>query len=291
MRKPHLFHIFLCFGLLIYNPLQSQVKLDSLGKYGDKMLHGLTEQERTHAQDIFSNMLDSIIGNRASFSLSFSKIKSLSVQEAPDNTFRIFTWNTRTDEGGYKYYGRLQFPAGRKNEYQVIKLDDQSEEINSPETKKLGPAEWYGAVYYQIIHKKYKKKDYYTLLGWDGNDKITTKKLIDVLVLDKSGDITFGAPIFEYGKIRHRIFFEYGKKVTMALNYEKKDDLIVFDHLSPTESSLKGQYAFYGPDFSYEALRFKKGRWILIKNHLAKNQNSNEGKSNRKPQNGLFDKK
>ena len=37
-----------------------------------------------------------------------------------------------------------------------------------------------------------------TLLGWDGNNERTDKKIIDVLSISNS--ITFGAPVFFYKK-------------------------------------------------------------------------------------------
>ena len=41
-------------------------------------------------------------------------------------------------------------------------------------------------------------------------------------------------------------------------------DMIVFDHLSPSREDLEGQYQFYGPDFSYDGLRWKDCGWVLI---------------------------
>ena len=32
---------------------------------------------------------------------------------------------------------------------------------------------WYGALYYKIIHSKKLGSNYYTLLGWDGNNNLT----------------------------------------------------------------------------------------------------------------------
>ena len=48
----------------------------------------------------------------------------------------------------------------------------------------------------------------------------------------------------------------------MALLFDDRVNMIVFDHLSPSESSFKGQYQYYGPDGSYDVLRFKRGKWF-----------------------------
>ena len=74
-------------------------------------------------------------------------------------------------------------------------------------------------------------------------------------------------PVKLKGKInkkrKKRLFFEYSDKVYMQLNYDKSKEMIVFDHLSPSQEKFKGNYQYYGPDFSIDGLFFKKGKWIL----------------------------
>jgi hypothetical protein len=48
----------------------------------------------------------------------------------------------------------------------------------------------------------------------------------------------------------------------MNLSYNEKMKMIVFDHLSPSESKYAGQYMYYGPDFSYDGLLFKDKKWF-----------------------------
>ena len=59
---------------------------------------------------------------------------------------------------------------------------------------KLNNSQWIGALYYSLTPFKRGKKDYYLLLGWDGNDERSNRKIMDVLSISKS--LTFGAPIF-----------------------------------------------------------------------------------------------
>jgi hypothetical protein len=40
---------------------------------------------------------------------------------------------------------------------------------------------------------------------------------------------------------------------------------IVFDHLSPPKATLKGAEETYGPDFTYDAFIWKKGKWARQK--------------------------
>jgi len=41
--------------------------------------------------------------------------------------------------------------------------------------------------------------------------------------------------------------------------------MIVFDHLSPSRPEFKDMHQYYGPDFSYDGLRFESGQWVLVK--------------------------
>ena len=117
-------------------------------------------------------------------------------------------------------------------------------------------------LYYKIILKKTKSKRYYTLLGWDGNDKITRKKIIDVLTLDNNGTPRFGADIFNnQKKYPKRIIFEYSANCNMSLRFSTKKDSIVFDHLAPNSPQLEGQFQYYCNDGSYDGFGFKGGKW------------------------------
>ena len=70
-------------------------------------------------------------------------------------------------------------------------------------------------MYYEIIPIKVNNKIYYTLLGWDGNDINTTKKIIDVLKFTPDSPPTFGANIFNQEE--KRIITEYNSRSTISL--------------------------------------------------------------------------
>jgi hypothetical protein len=48
--------------------------------------------------------------------------------------------------------------------------------------------------------------------------------------------------------------------------------MIVFDHLSPANESYTGNYQYYGPDLSFDALRFENGIWELKENIDVRNR-------------------
>ena len=59
---------------------------------------------------------------------------------------------------------------------------------------------------------------------------------------------------------KHHNFYteEFRKLLHM---YDDKEEMIIFDHLSPTNSLFRGEYRFYGPDFSYDAYEVTRDGW------------------------------
>lgn len=194
--------------------------------------------------------------------------------ESPDKQVRIFTWDVEAEDKTHTFFGFIHAYNRKSKIFEIYELKDKSEGIRDPGNAILDNTKWFGAYYYQIAEAKYKKKKYYILLGWDGNNRMSDKRLIDVLYFDPKGFPKFGDAIFmdENGKIKKRIIFEYAAGVFMSLRYDEEKYAIIFDHLSPSSPNLDGQHEFYGPDFSYDMLQFKEGKWRYIKNVDAKNE-------------------
>jgi hypothetical protein len=217
------------------------------------------------------------------------------IQFSADNELRIINWDLTLEDKTHRYFGYIQHLDSKNKQWHLFKLTDASEDIKNPENAVLSKDKWFGAYYYKIVIAEHKKKKYYTLLGWDGNDRITQKKLIDVLYFEKNGEPKFGDAIFEVHKtvgandkllvvFQKRVFFEYGKKVSMSVKYDPVSEQIIYDHLSPDEESKKGQYQFYGPDLSLDAYTFKRGKWQLISNSEAgRNEKSKTDKLYKDP--------
>ena len=49
----------------------------------------------------------------------------------------------------------------------------------------------------------------------------------------------------------------------MSLKYNPSRDQLIFNHLAPKDPNptLEGQFQYYGPDGSFDALSMKKGKW------------------------------
>ncbi len=202
--------------------------------------------------------LRSLLDRDDAFDISFDSVP-LSRVDAPDGTFRLFTWNVAREDGSHLYEGMLLSRSGKQ---QTLKeLRDMSSSIPSPEVPELGPDRWYGALYYDVIPVKRGAKTYYTLLGWKGHSKVETRKVIEVLHF-KGNQPRFGAPLFGTGKLKaHRKVYGYSFQASMGLWFEKEQARIVLDHLSPVRADMKGQWAYYGPDLSYDAYAWDKGEW------------------------------
>jgi hypothetical protein len=151
-------------------------------------------------------------------------------------------------------------------------LVDNEDPVNARMLGVIDFANWYGAMYSEIITQKIGSKKYYTVLGWDGNSGSSNIRIIDAITFSsKSGKL--GAPIFRNQKEKlNRVYFEYTETATMNVNYESKYKRIMFDHLIPQTPDLKGFYSFYIPDFSYDCYVWKKDGWNLMEDVIGVNQ-------------------
>lgn len=275
---------------------------DSLKKFIHYVHFGTTDQEKFAFNELFIVELEKTLKDEHSFNYPFDSLKNIARIYAPDESFRLFNWNLPLENGTHEFFCLIQVKASSDNDYRVFKLTDKSAEVESPETMILTAERWYGALYYKIILSKYKDKKYYTLLGWDGNNLLSTKKLIDVLSFKSNGKPQFGAAIFKKYKEKEkpvRIIFEYSSRSIMALRYEKQyvhviiqskdkknkkdkikiEPMILFDHLTPLDSRLNvgnpdliGQYQFYVPETNVlDGFILKEGRWYFTKDIDARN--------------------
>ena len=267
--------VFLYFVLSQYSILKSQVSLqDSVYSLYMDFLHSRTPENKSESSKKFSAGLQAALSMDAKGEFAFDSLRKYKVMlESPDKMVRIFTWEVEAEDGTHMYFGFIHSYNRKSKQYEVYKLNDRSEGMKDPENALLDNTKWFGAYYYEIVFVKKKKKKYYVLLGWDGNNRITNKRLIDVLYFTDKGFPKFGDAIFsiESGKVKKRVIFEYQAGLFMSLRYDVEKEAIVFDHLSPSNPNLEGVYAYYGPDFSYDMMQFKDGKWLYIKDIVPRN--------------------
>lgn len=262
----------------------------------DSIIKSPLDPLKYQANNAFIETLQMALNEKNSFKYPFDSLKNLSRLTADDNKFRIFNWAIAKNDGEFEYFAILQSFNQVKKRYEIIQLTDKSDEIPNPEDPYLDEKNWFGVIYYKIISQKVDNRTIYTLLGWDGNNRFSNKKVIEPLTIKSNGKPQFGMPIFRKAKEKkRRIIFEYSKSTVMILRfdtqqytyYEKKKkkkgsrpelksvrtEMIVFDRLIPLDPSLTGNYQFYVPELNVvDAYVFQDGKWVFMEDIDARNK-------------------
>jgi hypothetical protein len=233
-----------------------------------------TFDEKISSNDQFRAQFKTVLQNKESFVFPFDSLKmQKGIKEitSSDDKVRLFTWVINNSfDGTYQYFGFIvRKESGKINT--VHELKDNEDPMNQRVSKVIDPANWYGALYIDVIVRKIGSKTYYTLLGWDGNNPSSNIRIIDALVFSGKS-VKIGAPIFKNQKEKlNRVYFEYSESALMNMTYEAKYKRIMFDHLIPEAPNLKGIYSFYIPDFSYDSYSWKSDGWHLMEDVIGVN--------------------
>ncbi len=289
-------YLFIIFSLFYVNELAAQ----TFAQKEKAMKNWFAEMSATRDDAKMDSLnkkilitFNSALQNDSSFDYPFDSLRIGNIKSG-DNLLRIYTWNIALKDGSNVFYGFMHYYLEKKNKYIVIPLTDKSAEIKRPETALLKPQKWFGAIYYDVVvvKNKKKKKTTYTLLGWDGNDLRTSKRLIESLVFMSNGKAKFGANIFDFKRKRpKRIIFEYSKQASMMLRYDAEYEMIVFDHLAPSQPLFEGQVEYYGPDLTHDGLEFDKDAWIFHENIDVRNPRERIIRKTRKKNSSLIPKR
>ena len=237
---------------------------DSLMRIAPSILQGENDAERQAANEKFLALWEPILDESRSMKYPFESLSTVSILTSKDNNVRFINWVIPQDNGTYQYQAIVQY-YNYQNNYNVAYLEAIEEELREPEKMKLQNNQWIGALYYQLETIKRGKRKYYILLGWDGNNNRSNKKIADVLTISRG--LTFGAPIFKIGnKPQNRFIIEYKEDASASMKYHAKEERILFTHLIPLNEGVKGLYDFYVPDGSVDALNLRNGKFIFEEN-------------------------
>lgn len=228
---------------------------------------GATDLEREHAAWAMFRTLETLLNIPASYNFPFDslKTKSVSILQSAEGQFKLYTFNLILKNGSFKHFGYLQVKDG--NEILLYPLLDTAKKHKADLTEtELETTEWYGALYYSITPFKVKRKKMFLLLGYNGADVHSNKKVIDVLWFDR-GTPVFGKNIFLNGaydrKPAARVIFEFHNESGMVLRYENDRKIIVLDNLAPAFPEAVNDFPYYIPtgDLDYYQLN-KYGYWV-----------------------------
>ena len=266
---------------------QHQKRLASLLELAAK---APTDNERYLASEQAVGELTAALDEEGSERWKWQLPTVASVLTSPDGQLRIFTWAVVRDNGEFECFGAVQFYNDREEEYQYLLLNDKSEDIMNREESVLSASNWFGAVYQDIIQTSHAGKTYYTLLGWNGVDNLTERKIIEPVVL-RGGVPQFGAPLFRRERNLRRVVLEYRNDAMVNLSYEEqfveevqrdrvkvkgsnryrtvekrkqhKEKMIIFDEVEPQIAGMEGLFQYYVPSGLELAYAFVDGKWEL----------------------------
>ena len=265
-------------------PVQIKYRQQQLINIPDLQLKILFDELTTATVDSVKDQLSEVIWNRLQpllteptlFLSEFKGLEKLSTLLSKDGILKIVTWNVAYSDGRNVFHGGVAVRDPKKDVIKVTRLNDRRSALRSPEMMTLTAAKWYGAVYYDLIETRYKRKTYYTLLGYNANDAFSKIRVVDIISVSGNNRVTFGAPIFVEGRqTRRRLVLEYSIRANMMLRYHPKLKMIVMDHLAPSDPAFQNDRRYYGPDFTYDGLKFEKGKWILQKEIDVRNPTEN----------------
>lgn len=185
----------------------------------------------------------------------------------------VISWNSESSDRIQSYSAFVIFEdKTSSNGMSWTELIHDTREDITDEGRSYRVDDWTGAIYYDIILKYDGRTPIYTLLGWDGADGLVTRKVIETFTIN-AGRVRIGVPYIKKPEgLKKRHVFEFADILQVTLNYEEKQDRIVFDHLAPSDPTLEGKTAFYGPTLEYDAYTWNGRRWEFQSNVKVKNE-------------------
>jgi len=249
-----------------------------------------TDNERYLASEEAVSVLAAALDEDASERWQWQLPDYASVLTSPDGKLRLFTWAVVRDNGEFECFGAVQYYNDKEEEYEYKLLHDKSEDIMNREESVLDADNWLGAVYQQIIQNQMGERTLYTLLGWNGVDNITERKIIEPVVI-RGGVPQFGAAVFRRERNLRRVVLEYSNTAMVQLSYETqtvqeierqrvkvrgtnrhrtvekvkehKAKMIIFDEIEPQVPGMEGLFQYYVPSGVELAYIFVDGKWML----------------------------
>ncbi len=274
MRMPFILSLFISFCCLSSTTGQTVIINNEriLNQFFASVSGIKSDSEKVKIYDKINQLFAETLKMPEAFSYPFDSLRNTGKIVSKDGKVRIFTWNLLLSDASQRYYGYVLYKPGNIGQHIVFSLTDCTDMSEAPLFSELKPDSWYGALYYEIIERKWGNTTLYTLLGYDPHNLFISRKIIDCIYF-KDNELIFGAPVFKTGKnIQYRLFFAYSAKVAMSLKYNENLKMIVFDHLSPSSSAYSGLYQYYGPDFSFDGLKFDDNYWVLVEDIDVRNK-------------------
>ena len=263
MTRSNFILLLLIFSLSVYSQEPSYlefVKAESrLGSMFDR-LYSDSLSDVEPLLDSLHTELRNALSIQGSMDFPWNGLDKIGIISSADQRVRIFTWHVMDDFDHYRYFGFVQL--GMKNgKSRLYELKDNGKPQRGLFQLQQSNEDWYGKLYYQVLTNNHKRKTYYTLLGMDFNNSLSTIKTVEVISIQRNTPI-FTRSMFFNGRDKvDRLVLEYSKQVAISVRYDELTDMITFDHLVPFHPIYERNYEFYGPDGSFDGLEFSEGYW------------------------------
>lgn len=250
---------------------------------GDSLVNSSSQFVRAESAKSMIKVFHQALQIPGAYAYGFDSLVFLSKLRPQDDAFRMFTWILRLDGGKFRYFGVIHMNNPNRFIYHPL-FDRSSNEM--PRVKgQVGPNDglqdsvytnqnWFGMHYYNVSMVKEKRflglnaKKYYVLTGWDGNNNISHKKIIDVLTFQNDVP-TFGAPIFEMDHNTYtRVVLEFNAQAVITLKNHDDENVISFDHLMPPSAKNEGDLFTYIPSGQYDYFEWKKNKWVFAEDYF-----------------------
>lgn len=226
IKKTFLYSILtiaLCHGLFAQDKAQMATYQSELQQLFVEVYTAPTDNQRYLASESAVKLFTEALATENSIRWQWDFGNRVSVLTAPDRKFRIFSWPVVNDAGEYECFGLVQALNERTKEYDVFVLNDRSEDIVNRQEEVLAPDRWYGAVYQELIVTNHEGRTFYTLLGWNGVDNLTERKVIEPICFKSGGSQPqFGQNLFRKEPNIRRVVLEYTNTAMVTLRYEEQ---------------------------------------------------------------------
>lgn len=282
--------VAMALGLQAQNKERMQSYQSRIAALIERVATAPTDNERYLASEDAIALLSAALDEEESEKWRWQLPSLASVLTSPDGRLRVFTWAVVRDNGEFECFGAVQFYNDHDEEYQYLLLNDKSEDIMNREESTLTADNWFGAVYQDIIQTQMGERTLYTLLGWNGVDNLTERKIIEPVIL-RGGVPQFGAAAFRRERNLRRIVLEYSNDAMVHLAYETqvvqeitrervkvkgtnrkrtvekvtehRERMIIFDEVEPQVPGMEGLFQYYVPSGVELAYAFVDGKWEL----------------------------
>jgi hypothetical protein len=268
MIKKWLILILICSNAVT---LFAQSSIDSTGKDLQKIAAGIQNDtiisNRFKQDSLFTRHLIQYLKQPYSFKYNLDSLVAIKHINAPDNSFKLFSWQLDLGDGTYRQRAAIQFPSA-DGSLKLLPFFDNSDFTDEPTKGINDRKKWIGAIYYDIIATEYNNQKYYTLLGYDEYNLTTSRKIIEVIHFENNEPI-FGGNFFSYPPDEtyptapvDRFMITYKKGSNAFIRYEASQKLIILSELASTEKNLKVASTLV-PSGSEVIFIWKNGKWTI----------------------------